>query len=219
MKYIVKRTTQDILPDGNWNKSQFAGIEAIELKNFMGDKPEHFPQVEAKLVYDNDFLYVIFKVKDRYIKAVNTEYDSSVFQDSCVEFFFTPSNNIGQGYFNAEINCCGTILLRHQKVIGIETIVISETDAKKFEIFSTFKGKVEPEITKPMEWVVEYKIPYEILEKYATVDKPKPKVIWRANFYKCADRTSRPHWLTWNKIELPTPDFHRPEFFGTLEFK
>jgi len=219
VKYIVNGITSSLKPDGNWNKSQFAGIEAIELKNFMGDKSEHFPQVEAKLVYDNNFLYVIFKVKDRYVKAVNTEYDSSVFQDSCVEFFFTPSNNIGQGYFNAEINCCGTMLLRHQKARGVETIVILETDAKKFEIFSTFKGKVEPEITKPMEWVVEYKIPYKILEKYAPVIKPAAGVQWQANFYKCADKTSKPHWLTWNKVELPQPNFHRPEFFGILEFK
>jgi len=219
MKYIVKKASQSFKPDGNWNKKQFAGVEAVRLNNFMGAKPAHFPQVEAKLAYDDNFLYVIFKVDDNYIKAVNTEYDSSVCRDSCVEFFFTPSTDIEQGYFNAEINCCGTILLRHQKARGAETVVVSKADAEKFEICSTFKGKVEPEITKPTQWLIEYKIPYEVLKKYAPVMNPSAGVQWRANFYKCADGTSKPHWLTWNKVELPQPDFHRPEFFGTLEFE
>jgi hypothetical protein len=219
MKYVIKRSFGEIKPDGDWNKKQFAGIEAVKLNNFMGERPEHFPKVEAKLVYDDNFLYVIFKVDDNYIRAVNTEYNSSVCRDSCVEFFFTPSTDVSQGYFNVEINCGGTMLFHHQKAKGDGKVVVSEADAKKVEIFSTFKGKVEPEITKPRQWLIEYKIPYEILEKYASFTKPAAGVQWRGNFYKCADNTNKPHWLTWNKIEQVQPDFHRPEFFGTLEFE
>ena len=40
----------------------------------------------------------------------------------------------------------------------------------------------------------------------------------RANFYKCGDLLPRPHFLSWNAISLPRPDFHCPEFFGTLRF-
>jgi hypothetical protein len=38
----------------------------------------------------------------------------------------------------------------------------------------------------------------------------------RANFYKCADNTRIPHYVSWNPIEVASPDFHRPEFFGEL---
>ncbi|MDE6137165.1 MAG: hypothetical protein K2F97_06800, partial [Muribaculaceae bacterium] len=38
----------------------------------------------------------------------------------------------------------------------------------------------------------------------------------RGNFYKCASATSQPHYLSWNPIDTPEPDFHRPEFFGKL---
>ena len=34
----------------------------------------------------------------------------------------------------------------------------------------------------------------------------------------CADRSSHPHWLTWAPVDCPQPDFHRKEFYGTLEF-
>jgi hypothetical protein len=38
------------------------------------------------------------------------------------------------------------------------------------------------------------------------------------NFYKCADETISPHYLSWNPIDAPAPDFHRPEFFGEIHF-
>ncbi|WP_449033796.1 carbohydrate-binding family 9-like protein, partial [Prevotella sp.] len=26
------------------------------------------------------------------------------------------------------------------------------------------------------------------------------------------------HFLSWNPIDLPAPDFHRPDFFGEIRF-
>ncbi|MBF1073685.1 MAG: hypothetical protein HXL32_03115, partial [Prevotellaceae bacterium] len=40
----------------------------------------------------------------------------------------------------------------------------------------------------------------------------------RANFYKCGDKTLNPHFLSWNAINSPSPDFHRPDCFGELTF-
>jgi hypothetical protein len=41
---------------------------------------------------------------------------------------------------------------------------------------------------------------------------------FRANFYKCGDKLSNPHFVTWNPVGTEKPDYHRPEFFGTLKF-
>ena len=41
----------------------------------------------------------------------------------------------------------------------------------------------------------------------------------RANFYKCGDELDKPHYLSWNPINLEKPNFHCPEFFGTLFFE
>jgi hypothetical protein len=45
------------------------------------------------------------------------------------------------------------------------------------------------------------------------------KYVKAANFYKCADQTSHPHWLTWASVDYPQPKFHLPEFFGRLVFE
>ncbi|MBC8179678.1 hypothetical protein H8E88_01015 [candidate division KSB1 bacterium] len=76
-----------------------------------------------------------------------------------------------------------------------------------------------PEINTPVSWTVEYRLPFSVLEKYYAIDQPGTNVIWRANFYKCADETSHPHWLTWAKVDFPNPNFHLPEFFGILKFE
>jgi len=39
------------------------------------------------------------------------------------------------------------------------------------------------------------------------------------NFYKCADETSTPHYVSWSEISTAAPDFHKPEFFGELNFQ
>ena len=42
--------------------------------------------------------------------------------------------------------------------------------------------------------------------------------VLKANFYKCGDKLSVPHYLSWNPVTTEKPDFHRPEYFGLLEF-
>ena len=77
----------------------------------------------------------------------------------------------------------------------------------------------DPEIKEKITWYIEYKIPFRVISKYFGNGDPKSKTIWKGNFYKCADETSHPHWLTWNKVDYPTPNFHLPQFFGTLIFE
>jgi hypothetical protein len=39
-----------------------------------------------------------------------------------------------------------------------------------------------------------------------------------ANFYKCGDKLTQPHYLTWNPVGTRNPDYHQPEYFGVLKF-
>ena len=98
-------------------------------------------------------------------------------------------------------------------------VPVSNPDFRRVQIAHSLPEVINPEISKSTTWVVEYRLPLKILGKYAPVTKPAPGVIWYANFYKCADGSSHPHWLTWSKVDQPDPDFHRPEYFGRLVFE
>lgn len=218
--YAVKRLVEPITIDADWNKPQWQDAEAIEIGLYMGQKPEHIPNVQAKIAYDDDNIFVIFKVEDNYIKALAENHQDRVCGDSCVEFFFTPSSDIADGYMNVETNCCGKILFRYQKQRDVGMVPVSLEDIDKIEIAHSLPGeKITEEIQTPTTWTIEYRLPYSIIEKYTEFVKPERGVMWWANLYKCADQTSKPHWLTWSLVDKPEPDFHRPEYFGTLVFE
>ena len=217
--YQVQRTKQPPTLNGKWDEGVWKDVEALEIKNFTGSEPDHKPKSEAKVLYDNDYVYVFFRVEDKYVQAVARHYQDSVWLDSCVEFFFTPGTDISQGYFNIEINCGGTMLFYHQLARGVDAVAVADSDCDRVEIFHSEPKIVDPEKQEPTTWVIEYRVPIDMLAKYAEVAKPTLGVRWRANFQKCAGKTSHPHGLTWSLIDTPKPDFHRPEFFGTLEFK
>ena len=218
-KHTVSRATQRPELAGNWDGKVWSDVKAIELKEYMGEYPEHFPKTQAKLLYDDEFVYVIFRVEDRYVRAVAKSTNDNVFHDSCVEFFFTPGEDLSEGYFNIEVNCGGTMLFHHQITQGNDVADIVDSDRGNVKIYHSQPRIVEPEITEPVTWVVEYCVPLDLLEKYATVQRPGPGVTCRANLYKIASRTSHRHYLTWSLIDYPKPKFHLPQFFGTLEFK
>ena len=212
--YMVKKANSSDLKSIQWDNAN-----TLELTYYMGDKPKHFPKVQAKLLYDDKNIYVFFKVEDQYVRAVGKQHQDMVCRDSCAEFFFTPNEDISTGYFNLEMNCGGTLLLYHQTERGKNVKPFSNSDCDKIEVIASMPKIVEPEIKEPITWTLQYAIPIEILNKYSKVIKPASGVRWSANLYKCADQTSHPHWLTWAKVDLPRPDFHRPEFFGTLIFE
>lgn len=218
-KYKLARASESPKLEGDWDGQIWDNVEAIDIKHYMGDEPEHKPRTQARLLYDDDFIYVIFRVEDKYVRAVARNYHDSVYQDSCVEFFFSPGEDTSIGYFNIETNCGGTMLFHYQSVPGAK-VPVSESDCDKVNIFHSEPKIVEPEKKQPTVWLVEYRVPIDVLEKYcSSVTRPRPGICWRANFYKCADKTSHPHWLTWSVIDNPQPNFHLPQFFGTLEFR
>ena len=218
-KYHVPRSSCNFSIDGDWDKLPWREIAPLHINRAAGEQPAHFPQVQAKLTYDDQALYAIFQVADRYVRATAENYQDPVYLDSCVEFFFTPSEDLNHGYFNFELNCGGTALFHHQLGRAMEDQPVSRADFEQVEIAHTLPKVVFPEVEEALTWVVEYRLPLAILGAYAPIDNPEPGVRWRANLYKCADGCSHPHWLTWSPVNTPSPDFHRPEFFGLLIFE
>jgi len=217
--YSVRKSESPPEINSDWNKRIWEKTRPVTLENFMGDRPGHFPATKVKVSYDADRIYVIFRVWDQYVKAVAKKIQGRVWEDSCVEFFFSPGPDVDRGYFNFEANCKGVFLFRYTTDQFKTTGFVNAKDCEKIRISHSLERNVEQEVDEPVEWLVEYSIPFSVLSDYLEVEKPGPGVSWRANFYKCADKTSHPHWLTWAPVDYPEPKFHLPEFFGRLEFK
>ncbi|MBU1168463.1 MAG: carbohydrate-binding family 9-like protein [Proteobacteria bacterium] len=196
----------------------WADISAQTLSCFMGDPPSHRPVTRFKIAWDHHLVCVIFEVQDRYVRAVAKDYQDPVYQDSCVEFFFSPNPHVDSGYFNLEINCGGTGLFEFHPSTGGDVVPMPLDAFKRISILPTLGRNIDPEMRTPTTWSVEYTLPVDILADYCPVTPPAKGVFWRGNFYKCADASSHPHWLTWAPVDFPRPRFHLPEYFGWLAF-
>ena len=217
--YEVAHLAQPLTIDSRWDKPAWQSVAALQVAHYMGEKPGFRPEVEAKMQYDTASLYIIFRVHDRFVRSITQEINGPVWEDSCVEFFFAPDATEPSHYFNLEINAGGTPLMHHNTVPREEVTFLPEEAIRRVEIAHSLPKKVDPERTDSVTWTIEYRIPLDLLRQYAPVTSPAPGVVWRGNFYKIAENTSNPHYMTWAPVDLPKPDFHTPRFFGELRFQ
>lgn len=170
-------------------------------------------------MYDDENLYIIFLVKDRYVRCITKDFNGPVWEDACVEFFFSPDTIFPERYFNLEINCGGTPLMHYNVIPGKEITKLEINDIEMIEIAHSLPQIIDPEINELVEWTVEYRIPLVMPGKYSKINHPKSGINWKANFYKIAENSSNPHYLTWSIVDNCKPDFHLPRFFGLLKFQ
>jgi hypothetical protein len=216
--YQVEKLKQPMKIDAAWDKPEWKNIKAVDITNYMGAVPGFKPEAQAKMMYDDKNVYVIFHVKDRYVRCLTKEINGPVWEDGAVEFFFAPDAAKPLLYFNLETNCGGTPLMHFNIVPRQESKQLSKDDIRQIEIAHTLPQIIDPEMKEPVTWTLEYRIPLAMLEKYSAVTRPARGVEWRANFYKIAENNSNHHYITWSVVQNDKPDFHKPEFFGKLIF-
>lgn len=172
------------------------------------------PQAEFRIVHTDDAIVINYKVTE---KSVRAKYDTdcgNVWTDSCAEFFSIPA---GDGiYYNIECNCIGTILLAAGATReGRERA--PESALQQIKRWASLGRKAFEERKGECTWQVALYIPYSAFFKHHITSLDGKQI--KANFYKCGDELETPHFLSWNPITIEKPDFHRPDYFGTLEFE
>ena len=221
MHYHIHRAL--VPPDlsADFDTAPWADAETLEITHWHERGSDHKPRVRAKVLYDDDALYLHFHVEDRYVLARRQGYQDHVCRDSCVEFFVQPRPDTTRpGYFNFEVNCGGAILLAYAVPAQASSQPVSDDWLDRITIAHTLPARIDKEIDQPTTWRVAYSIPIALFEHYTGGlgdRRPAPDVTWRANFYKCADESSHPHWGMWRNVEGKL-SFHKPEYFGDIHF-
>ncbi len=183
--------------------------ESIGVVNWAGEYP-YSPKVQFSILHDGDNIYVKYWVEEQATLAHVTNDFGEVWTDSCVEFFIS----FGCGYYNMEFNSIG---------YGLASFRTSKECAEAASADLMSKIERYPSLPKEAfdeqevgEWNIMLKYPKELFFKdnIASLDGVKAT----ANFYKCGDNLTVPHFVSWNAIEVDTPNFHLPNFFKAIEF-
>lgn len=204
--------------------SKLNSIDLEDVANLLSEKgscaeintinwPDQYaykPQTNLYIGRSDEALFLHYAVKGKSLKAVYSEDQSNVHEDSCVEFFCMPEG--ADRYTNFEFNAIGTCSASKRKGRdkGIEPF--PEEDMKRIERYATAGTEPFEEKTGEHVWELTVKIPLDMM---GLDPSSLPEKI-RGNFYKCADETEAVHFVSWAPIATENPDFHRPEFFGEL---
>ncbi len=170
---------------------------------------DYAPLTTFTTAHSQTAIYIDFFVRCNYLRAENYVNQSPVSQDSCVEFFVSPTCD--NHYWNFEFNCIGTINASHRSERKNPTR-LSQDELSRIRVSGSCGTRPFREMEGIFGWNLLVAIPLDLIGiKYEGTP-----LTMTANFYKCASATSAPHYLSWNPVNSERPDFHRPEDFGLI---
>lgn len=191
-------TLKKITSTPNWDEIAVMPIDTLLWT------PESDIRAQAQLCWDDAAIYVRLAAQEANIRAEHTGLMAAVCEDSCLEFFFRPTEDMR--YFNFEFNPnCALFLGLGINSKELVRLIVQDQDA----VFT-------PKATRRCDgWEISYRIPFSFIRHFFPAFAPKVGLQFSGNCYKCGDLTVAPHYFVWNPIETGTT-FHCPQYFGQL---
>lgn len=209
--YEVARTKVPIKVDGKLNETAWNRTQAVgEFVNNRDGSPSRH-KTEAKVLYDQYFLYVSFRSPDDNIWATLKRRDQHLWEEEVVEVFLQADPH-QPSYIEVEVNPLGTLLDIY--LIDVRKPLHYESwNSEKLQWAIQVVGSVDGK-GGDTEWTCELAIPLEDVVT-AAHRPPQPGDRWRMNLYRVEQRP-KPAELAWS----PTlqDDFHIPKRFGEIVF-
>ena len=157
MHYDIRRAHVQPELRGLWEGPAWRDAQVATIDHFLPESSNHHPRSEAKVLYDDAGLYVLFRVFDRYVICKRTHNQELTSKDSCVEVYFEPFPG-EKGYLNFEMNCSGALLLfyitdptRYEPTIFKERVIVPQSLIDTMRIYHSLPKQITTESTEPVE--------------------------------------------------------------------
>jgi len=209
--YEVDRVTIPIKVDGRL--SERAWTDSAPITTFVNNR-DGLPskvQTEARILYDDRFIYFAFRAVDKNIWATMKRRDEHLWLEEVVEVFLQANPAI-PNYIELEVNPLGTLL----DIYLIDTrkpLHYESWNSEKLQWAVHVDGTVDGK-EGDREWTCEIALPLEDVAT-ATHLPPQPGDRWRVNLYR-VERLPVVAELAWS----PTlqDDFHVLPRMGEIVF-
>ncbi|MDF2542321.1 MAG: carbohydrate-binding family 9-like protein [Herbinix sp.] len=199
--YICNRTTKPFTLDGNIHKEFWA--DAPFTDDFVDIEGPHMPtprfRTRAKMLWDDNNLYISALLEGTEIWAHLTERDCVIFQDNDFEIFIDPDSDTQQ-YIEYEMNARNTVWdLLLTKAYRDNGKAINGFDLHGLKTAVHINGVLNDPKADNKEWSVEVVIPFSAISECNDDNRtPNHGEYYRINF-------SRVQWL----VDFVDGNYHK----------
>lgn len=229
--YLCYRTNEPIVIDGRLDKPCWRHAPWTEdFTDIEGDaRPAPRHRTRARMLWDDDFLYIGAEMEEPHVWANITEHDAVIFQDNDFEIFIDPEGD-NHDYYEIEINALNTEWdLRLVKPYRDNGPALNEWEIPGLKTAVHIDGTLNDPTDTDRGWSAELAIPWLVLREYANrPSPPRDGDQWRMNFsrveWDVEIRDGRYHKIpdrpehNWVWSPQGVVDMHRPEKWGYVQF-
>ena len=211
-EYTIYRTSDPLLIDGKLQERAWLAAPDVGEFLFPWWQEGKKDRTEARMLWDETYLYVAFTTYDTHISAVLNKRDDPVSKDDAVEVFVAPNKDDISTYFNFEFNALGTILDR-----ASHTKSSSAWNVEDIQVAVTLDGTLNDQTDEDNLWSTEIAIPFSCFASFAPHLPPHEGDTWRLNLYRIGGAVN-PQFSLWSDTLTKVPQYHTPERFGWVHF-
>ncbi len=216
---LCSRAESPITIDGKLDEPAWRLAAPMGRFSCYGTKrgyPEY--NTTARLLWDDENLYVGFRATDPDIWSEITERDGPLWEGEVLEIYVDPDGD-GRNYKEFEVSPLNTVIdlniEREDDGRVADWKAYARWNAEGWQTAVAVDGDVADRKNEDTKWIVEMAIPFSNFPSAAN-QPPKIGDTWRVQLYRI-DRSNtldQPEYSGWS----PTDTFHRPSQFGFLTF-
>ncbi|MEZ5400091.1 MAG: carbohydrate-binding family 9-like protein [Bryobacteraceae bacterium] len=214
-RYEIYRAAGRISIDGKLDEPAWRQAPAAGDFHFNWWKEGEKEQTIAKMLWDDENLYVSYDCRDKHIAAEVVERHGPVSLDDAVEIFISPNPGKVRNYYGFEMNAIGTSLnfIRADwRKDGFQW------EPEGVRLRTTFQGvRIKQDSPDDTHWILELAIPLANFAKDAAHTPPAEGDEWRLNLNRAGGKTNA-QFSTWSPVGTDRPNFHQPDSFGFVRF-
>lgn len=214
-EYTVMRTTGKIVVDGVLDEEDWAKAESVGEFSFPWWTEGEKEQTEAKMLWDDDFLYVSFRCSDKHIWADHYSTNEATCIDDCAEIFWNPGDESSGMYYMFEMNCIGNLLSVYKN--PLHKFTERESRIMVPRIGRTVQGSVNSDHDFDSGWILEVAIRFTDYPELSPSERPSDGDKWRVGLNRCGGKTNQ-QYSQWSPSQTARPNFHVPDDFGRIIF-
>ncbi len=161
--YVCYKVDGKIKIDGKINEKSWQNAEAIT--GFVDISGEGFPEprfkTTAKMLWDDEYLYVAADLKDPHVWADIKNHDEVVYYNNDFEIFIDPDGD-AHNYFEIEVNAIGTLFelaIEKPYRATTPTFVQFQWDCPGLKVATKVHGTLNNPKDTDEGWSVEFAIP------------------------------------------------------------